>query len=87
MYGNRNPPGVPPCDTCRVELLAANREAASIYMTCRRQYVTAEEGRVVGISIAALKAAMDIYGVQDQKECLDKVTRAFFHFENRRNRG
>lgn len=87
MYAERLPPEDPPCVDCRVDLSAANQEVAAIYMMCRRQYVTAEEGRVVGISIPAVKAMMDVYGVRDQKRCLERVTMAFYHFENKRNQG
>jgi len=87
MYAERLPPEDPPCSSCRVDLSEANREAATVYMMCRRQYVTAEEGRIVGISIPAVKAMMDIYGVVDQRGCLEKVLMAFYHFENRRSLG
>ena len=59
-----------------------NKTVAEIYMLCRRQYVTAEEGRVVSISIPAIKITMDLYGVKDQKECLERIIMAFYHFEN-----
>jgi hypothetical protein len=87
MYGNRNPPEEPPCITCRVELSEANQAVSAVYMLCRRQYVTAENGRVVGVSIPAIKAIMDIYGVRKQAECLERVLAVFYHFENRRNQG
>jgi hypothetical protein len=87
MYGNRNPPQETPCQTCRVELSAANQEVATVYMLCRRQYVTAEEGRIAGLSIPAVKALMDIYGVRNQRECLERVLAVFYYFENKRSQG
>jgi hypothetical protein len=49
-------------------------------MLTRRQYVTAETGRIVDISIPAVKIVMDLMGVADQKDCLDGVRSLFFHF-------
>jgi hypothetical protein len=46
-------------------------------MMTRRQYVTAEHGRVVDISIPAIKAAMDMLEVKDQKSCLVMVVNLF----------
>ena len=80
MYAEREPPGPPPCESCRVELQVENESAATIYLLTRRQYVTAENGRIVDISIPAVKIAMDLYGIKDQRECLSKVQRLFYHF-------
>jgi hypothetical protein len=74
------PPELPPCKSCRVELREDNEEAAEIYMTARRQYITAGDGQVVDISIQAVKTLMDLYGVRKQKECLLKIVRTFHHF-------
>ena len=49
-------------------------------MATRRQYRTAEQGRVVDIDIMAVKTVMDLYGVRDQRECLGKVLMLFHHF-------
>ncbi len=76
-YAERMPPGNPPCEPCRVELLEENEDAAIIYLVTRRQYVTAENGRIVDISIPAVKAAMDTYQVRDQWNCLKKVINLF----------
>ena len=78
VYSMHEPPMDPPCDGCRVTLLAENEEAALIYMTVRRQYVTGEYGRVVDLSIQAVKIVMDLYGVQDQRRCLEKVLKTFY---------
>lgn len=47
-------------------------------MTARRQYVTGEYGRVVDISIPAVKIVMDLYQIQDQRRCLEKVLKTFY---------
>lgn len=81
MYAERTPPGTPPCGTCRVDLLEENEEAAEVYMTARRQYVTrGMEGRVVDIDFNALKVVMDLYGVRDQRRCFEAVRGVFHHF-------
>lgn len=80
MYGRRNPPAEPPCKTCRVDLLEDNEEVAFIYLLVRRQVVTVGMGKAVDISIPALKVAMDLYGVRDQKACLNRVRTVFHHF-------
>lgn len=84
MYGRRSPPAESPCGACRVELMEENAEAAQVYMLTRRQVVTAGAGEVVDISIAAVKIAMDLYGVRDQKRCLNRVRRLFHHFRERK---
>jgi len=83
MYAERKPPGIPPCDTCRVELKFENEEAANIYMLTRRQVVTAGMGQIIDINTQAVKIEMDIQGVGRQKECSAKVRRAFQHFNRK----
>jgi len=55
-------------------------------MLTRRQYVTAEHGRVVDISIPAILAVMNEYpgGIKDRWDCINKVRTLFFHFEQER---
>jgi hypothetical protein len=84
MYGRRIPPAEPPCKTCRVELLEENEETAAVYMLTRRQVLTAGPGEPVDISIPAIKIVMDLYGVRDQKRCLNRVRRLFHHFRERK---
>ena len=78
VYSMHEPPMDPPCDGCRVTLLAENEDAALVYMITRRQYITGEYGRVVDLSIQAVKIVMDRYGVQDQRRCLEKVLKTFY---------
>ena len=87
MYGRRTPPGTPPCGQCRVELLEENAEVAQIYMLTRRQVITVGAGQVADLSIPAVKIAMDLYGVRDQKACLNRVRRVFHHFQGRKDEG
>lgn len=66
-----------------VQLLDENQAAAAVYMMTRRQVVTAEEGRIVDISIPAVKIAMDLHGVKDQRTCLLRVINTFHHFRGK----
>lgn len=63
-----------------MDLFEENEDAGEVYMATRRQYRTAEQGRVVDIDIVAVKTVMDLYGVRDQRECLGKVLMLFHHF-------
>ena len=80
MYAERIPKQEPPCETCRVELLPANAEAASVYMSVRGQIVTFFNGErtvVVDVNHQSVHLAMDRLGVTKQRECFDKVVRTF----------
>lgn len=46
-------------------------------MLTRRQYVTAEQGRVADINLLTVKAVMDIMGIIDQRRCMMMVQRMF----------
>jgi len=82
MYAKR-PNEEPPCETCRVDLLLENKQAAEVYMVTRSQFITAGMGQVIDISIPAVKIIMDLYpgGISDQWKCLSKVRAAFHHFK------
>lgn len=68
----------------RVDLLEENEAAGIVFMATRYQFVTAEMGQVVDISIPAIKIVMDLYGVEDQLGCLNKVRKLFHHFIEKR---
>lgn len=68
-------------DPTAVVLDPQNHDAAAIYMLTRNQVVTAGMGQPVDISIPAVKIAMDLYEVKDQRACLERVLRVFQHFE------
>ncbi len=77
----RDPPEVPPCTTCRVELEEENIDAGRVYQMSKRQVrIAPGSGQIVDLDYAAVKAVMDIYGVKDQRDCFDKVVRTFHHF-------
>lgn len=79
MYAGRTPPEEPPCDTCRVDLMPENQEAAEVYQVVRGQVITAGmDGRVIDLNFPAVKIVMDLNGVKDQKACFDKVRHTFY---------
>lgn len=57
-----------------------NEEIAMVFMLTRRQYIVAENGRIVDISIPALKTVMDLMGIKNQKDCMARVVKTFHHF-------
>jgi hypothetical protein len=66
-------------DPAAVMLDEKNAEAAHVYMLARNQVVT-NGMAIVDISIPAVKIAMDLYVVKDQRDCLNRVRRLFYHF-------
>lgn len=85
MHAERIPPTTPPCETCWIELNDENQEPALIYMMTRGQVVTLGE-RTIDISIPAIKIAMDLYKIKNQKDCMEKVMNLFHHFESERRK-
>jgi len=80
LYAKRDPPTPTPCVTCRIPLRPENEEAGAVFMLTRGQIITAdllENRRSMTLSIPAIKIAMDLLGVKDQKTCLSKVLRLF----------
>jgi hypothetical protein len=68
-----------------VELHEDNQDAAAIFFLCRRQVISLE-GQPVDLSIPAVKIAMDLHGVVDQRDCLERV-RALWHATDGQRRG
>ena len=75
LYAERTPPGDPPCDTCRVELMEENKDVADIFMMCRGQVIFRQEGEQMftDISIPAVDAAMRMKGIANQWDFLLRV--------------
>lgn len=57
-----------------------NEEAAHIYFVTRRQCIVSM-GQPMDLDVTAVKAAMDVYGVQDQARCLSRVLRVWRELE------
>ena len=72
------------CEKCRVDLLEENQDAGTIYIMCRNQVITAGMGEIIDINLQTVKAVMDLYGVKNQRECMEKVTKTFRHFLSQR---
>ncbi len=72
MWAGKNPPKDPPCKTCRVDLLPENAEAARAFFMVKDQVITAGE-KVIGLNILAVCEVMNILGVEDKEDCLDRV--------------
>lgn len=69
--------GMPDCSICLPPLLKENEEALMVYSRCHNQVVTAAMGEVIDINLASVKLIMDLYGVENQKECMEKVVSVF----------
>jgi len=85
MYSERTPPGDPPCETCWVELLEENKQAAYIYQIVCGQVRTSFNGErdvVVDLDFNAVFNIIDRYpgGVRNKWECFEKVMSVFYHF-------
>jgi len=77
MYGQRQPPAEPPCQSCKVELSDTNEEAASVYNMTQNQVISVQNV-VVDINHLAIDACMRRLGVRDERTCFNKVV-ALFH--------
>jgi hypothetical protein len=75
----RNPPEDPPCETCRVDLLEENAEAAKIYLTVQGQVRTVGD-TVIDIDHNALWQAIDRYEVKKPLRVFELINRTFHYF-------
>ena len=73
MYGARNPPGEPPCDTCRVVVLPGNEESLKIYMITRQQYIMGFGGPI-DINHIPVWEMIDRLKVKDPMAVFERVT-------------
>lgn len=69
----------PPCETCRVDLLEENADAARIYQLIRGQIVTLGEN-VIDLNHVALWQAIDRYKVKEPVRVFELVNKVFHHF-------
>lgn len=72
MYAGRTPPGEPPCTTCRESPEEENEDALKIFFLVRNQLIMASNDPI-DINHLAVHAAMDLYQVQNRRECFEKV--------------
>lgn len=53
-------------------------------MRVRGQIITAPAGKermILTLSIPAIKTVMDLYGVENQRECMERVMALWHHFQ------
>ena len=53
-----------------------NYEIARVYLAARTHWITNGK-EIIDIDIRAVKVAMDIYGVKNQKNCYERVRNLF----------
>ena len=61
-----------------------NQDAGTGYIMCRNQVITEGMGERVDINLQTVKTVMDLYGVKNQRECMEKVTKTFRYFLSQR---
>lgn len=64
---------VPDCDACTPPLMPENEDAVMIFRICQDQLLCAGMGTPYGINQVAVHEAMRLYGVEDKKNCFEKV--------------
>jgi len=72
MYGARNPPEEPPCDTCKPETIEENVQAIEIFYLTRNQLIMSMNGPI-DIMHEPIYRAMDLHNVKNRKACFYKV--------------
>lgn len=61
-------------------------DAALIFSLCRGQVIVAGMGDIIDINIQAVCSVMDIYGISDKRDCLEKVIRIFRIWQKNRKK-
>jgi len=56
-----------------------NEDVARVYMATRRQVIVGAS-RVIDINVVAVKTMMDLYGIENQAECMERVRDLFYRF-------
>jgi hypothetical protein len=69
-----------PCETCIPKLNEDNEDALLVYSLCQNQVIMCMDGSPIDINIVAVERVMAIYGIEDQRDCLEKVLMVFRHF-------
>lgn len=80
IYGERNPPGTPPCESCRVELAEENVGVARLYMMVEGQVLTRSNGQydvATDLNHLAVWAAIDAFEFNDRLPIFELVLRIF----------
>jgi hypothetical protein len=72
LYGMRNPPEDPPCETCKETPLKENENAIRIFAIVRHQFIVGMGGPI-DVNHLSIHEAMRLYGIKNKKECFEKV--------------
>jgi hypothetical protein len=83
VFGNYSRQGEEACERCRVSLIEENVDAWKVYNAVKRQYVIAEMGRVVDLSVPAILAVMGLYKVRNREQVFDDVHWLFHKMQER----
>lgn len=62
-----------PCGECMPQAMEENKEAWMIFQISRNQLIVGGMGGVIDINIMAVKTVMDLYEIENQCECMEKV--------------
>ena len=72
LYGERTPPEEPPCDTCQPKFIEENADAVKIFFLVRSQMIMGFDGPI-DINHQAIHAAMNLYEIENKRQCFEKV--------------
>jgi len=61
-------------------------KAEEIFMVCRNQVIVAPMGEVIDINIQTVISTMGVYGIRNQKDCLEKVLKIFHAWQKSRKK-
>jgi len=88
MYAERKPPGIPPCENCKVDPMEENADVFKIFFTVREQYLIGMSGPM-GLNHLAIYEAMRLYKIKNRQECFERVVRlhSWWMGENRKKAG
>lgn len=69
-----------PCESCRVQLVSENEDAAKVLMMVRHQVCEehTKDGIIIDLSLPAVKIAMDVHGIRNQLDCAERVRHAWY---------
>lgn len=72
MSEGEDEPPAPRCEWGVPDVMPGNAEAVRIWGRCRKQVIPGMNGPI-DINVLAVTKIMDLYGVKNQKRCLEKV--------------
>ena len=85
IYAERRPPGAPPCESCRVDLLEENQDASVIFSLVRNQMILGPNGPI-DLNHLAIHADMELYQIKNRRQCFEKVIRLWWDLRRVENK-